>query len=337
MSEGNFILRPKTDSKAVPKSAVTAYYMEGKGSKGTKERKNIGAYKDERWLNTFQTKGVPEFSLMKYKQFELRKEDGELWTQKDAEAACKELKLRHEKGPHKGEIIIDTNIRDQADPFFNHSWWRTRKAFEGEMMLSSTEIGLGPIVDAIRGSESVSTARKGEATSGKIREILTSPAADAQFAAGQVDEEMDVYDLFKSQSPAKRRMVFRALGNFDEGVEDDAIKKDLFSRYVKDDATYEEGLTRQQLFKAVSSLPPQELLIRDLTITGIKKGVIRQRSGVFEFAGGAVGTNITSVFEFFGLGNNSQQLRNLHMAVKGTDLSISEQAVTKLSDEPPIE
>lgn len=266
---------------------------------------SLGRYNKERFQDTKQ--GFRPTFRRKLGQFDIRKPDGTLWTQEDANECLKKLPLNYQE-PHRlaGSPITSCNIKDCDDPYFGHQAF-VRIAEEGEL-----EIRLGTdmekaVADMIAGSPEVMRESVKDAHSGDTRYVLVDPAVQDKRAENELADKMNAFELFMAMKDDKERMI-QIARLFNHTIDPDIsvpTLRNLISKYMDNQATTEHGSTYQARFIEYATMPKDMLELRDFVRRGIEHRVILEKPGIYEFNDQPIGATYGQVIEHFRKAQNA--------------------------------
>lgn len=294
------VIRPVSGSRMLSRVAnVVDHYIEGKDEAGNEVTEKLGTYNKERFPDSRQN-FRPEFDG-KLGQFDIRKKDGTLWTQEDADKCLKAFPLAYPEGHTKAnEPITSCDIHNVADAYFI-SIGLMRYAEEGELALSWGITRDELLMQMYAGMEEVAMDDGQEFHPGDTRYLITDPDAQDDKVERKMNVKLDATKLFLGMQDDRQQML-DILSLFSVFPEEDqsmiAIRLELF-KYVDDNTTTEDGATYQQRFITYGQFDKTELSLRASIAKGMASGDIRSRAGSYWFADESVGKMYAQVVEHF--------------------------------------
>jgi hypothetical protein len=288
----------------------------------------LGEYKGERWWDSKQT-WCPIFDSS-LRQYDIRKPDGTLWTQTEADALCKAFPLNYPddwKNPSdRGKRIERADIRTYGDAYFSHPDLKMRSV-EGVLDIPDSEWG-NVLLAIAAGNPGVKQDDGKSYRSGDEKYFIKNPEKEREREDAKIDNALEAQDLFRALEDGDGDLQRMAdiLVLFGEDVDvslgKSQLRKRLF-KYFNDSVTTDGGgRVRQDLFREYAKIPPDDLKLRALVKKGIHRGLISQRAGSYYFKDTFVGSSSTEVELYFKARTDqaSQALENLKAELKN-DLS----------------
>jgi hypothetical protein len=265
----------------------------------------IGEYTGERWWDS-QQNWRPIYDS-KLRQYDIRKADGTLWTQTDADHLCKEYPLNYpDTWKNKSDIgkrIERADIRTYGDAYFSHP---ELIMFSKEGVLNIPDSDWGEMLLAIAsGNPGVKTDDGKDYRSGDDRYYIKNPEKEREREIAKVDNSIEAFELFNAldagdgdlQRMADILVMFGI--DIDPSVGKLTLRKRLFP-FVEDKVTTDAGgQTRQDRFRELAKIPPDTIKLQAIVKKGIHRGVIGQRAGSYFYKDTFVGRSTPEVEEYF--------------------------------------
>lgn len=294
------VIRPVNGSRMLTRvAAIIDNVIEGKDELGNDAKESLGTYNKERFSDSRQN-FRPEFDggIM---QFDIRKQDGTLWTQEDANKCLKVFPLTYEENhPRANEPITMCDIHNVADPYFNHIGL-SRYAEEGELSLNYGIARDEILMQIFAGNGEVAMDNGEDYYPGDTRYLMTDPDAQDTRSENKMTVALTAAEWFIKMQDNKKRMcsILRLFGvDPDPDMSPMAIRLELF-KYVNDNSTLDEGATYQQRFITYAGLDDKELELREIIALGLNAGEIKTRSGAYTFADQNLGRMYSQLVEHF--------------------------------------
>lgn len=309
------VIRPVNGSRMLSRVAtILDHQIEGKDDDGNFATESLGTYNKERFSDSRQN-FRPEFDGT-LGQFDIRRPDGTLWNQDDANKCLKAFPLTYEEGhPKANEPILMCDIHNVADPYFNHKGLM-RFAEEGELSLNWGIARDEILMQMYAGNGEVAMDDGQEFYPGDTRYLITNPDAQDQRVEKKMTDSLDAMQEFVKIQDNRKRMV-GILRLFGEDPAEDAsmtvLRLQLY-KYVNDNSTIDEGATYQQRFLVYVKLSDEELEMREIIAQGMATGEIRSRAGSYMYLDVNIGRMYSQVVEHFR--KNPADLDDLKVRVK---------------------
>ncbi len=311
------IIRPIHGSRMMARMGnVLAHQIEGFDADGNPATEPLGTYVKERFADSMQN-FVVEFDS-DLGQFDIRKPNGALWTQEDANECLRKFPLTYEEGhPKANEPITSCDITNVADPYFIHKGLR-RMATEGELELNPNSVRDQFLRQMYAGMAEVGVDNGEEFHPGDMRYLITNPEADEVKVEKKMNDALDASTLFVSIQDDRRKImaILRMFGvDVDKDLSLQTLRPELF-KYVNDNSTTDQGATYQQRFLMYVRMDDVELYMRENIALALNNGIITSRAGTYMFADYAIGRMYSQVVDYFKDGKNDSQYEDLKLRVE---------------------
>lgn len=294
------VIRPVSGSRMLTRVAnILDHQIEGKDAEGNTITESLGTYTGERFKDSRQNMR-PEYDS-DLGQFDIRKPDGSLWTQEDANNCLKQFPLTYEAGhPRENEPITTCDIFNVADPYFNHRGF-VRFLEEGELALNMETRRDEILQQVFAGNGEVAFDTGDEYYPGDTRYLITNPDAQEHRVEKKMTDTLDAMQEFVKMQDNRKRMI-GILRLFGVDPQEDAslitLRLELY-KYVNDDSTLDEGATYQQRFLTYVKLSDAELELREVIAQALNTGEIRTRSGAYMYLDVNIGRMYSQVVDHF--------------------------------------
>lgn len=294
------IIRPVSGSRMLSRVAnILDHRLEGKDEDGNEATESLGTYTSERFDGSRQN-FRPEFDSA-LGQFDIRRPDGTLWDQNDANMCLKAFPLTYEEGhPRANEPITTCDIHNVADPYFNHRGL-VRFAEQGELALNWGIKREELLMQMYAGNGEVAMDSGEEYYPGDTRYLITNPEAQEHRVEKKMNEELSAVEEFLKMQDNRKRMlaILRLFGvDPDEDTSATKLRLELY-KYVNDNSTLDEGATYQQRFLTYAKLSDGELELREVIARGLATGEIRTRAGSYMYLDVNIGRMYSQVVDHF--------------------------------------
>lgn len=270
---------------------------------------DLGKYPLDRFPDSKQN-WRPEYDT-KLRQFDIRKPDGSLWTQADANECLKKYPLSYTEDwvnpADRHKPIERCDIGNMDDAYFSHPAWVTLGE-EGRIELGDTDFENVKLA-MYAGNAGVRQDDGSQFRPGDVRFQIKNPEMDARREEAKVDNTMDAMDLFKNMDEDNQRMsdMLTMLGfRVPKNTSRTRLKKDLLPFVTE--AGSENGVSKQDLFRKFAKLPKDELAKQAFIQRAIQEHVIVSGAGVYKYRDQIVGRSFSEVVSWFHDGKNAQQL-----------------------------
>lgn len=309
------VIRPVNGSRMLSRVAtILEHQLEGKDEEGNLLTEALGTYNKERFADSRQN-FRPEFDGG-IGQFDIRKHDGSLWDQNDANACLKVFPLTYEEGhPKANEPILTCDIHNVYDPYFNHRGF-VRFMEEGEYSLNWGIARDEILMQIAAGNGEFAMDTGQEYHPGDTRYLITNPDAQDQRVEKKMTDSLSAVQEFVKMQDNRKRMlgILRLFSvNPPEDMSLIGLRLELY-KYVNDNSTTDEGATYQQRFLTYAKLSDAELEMREIIALGMESGEIKTRAGAYMYLDQNIGRIYSQVVDHFR--KNPADLDDLKVRVK---------------------
>lgn len=297
---GVSIIRPVAGSRLMTRVAnVVDNLVEATDDKGQTISQSLGTWQGERFADSKQN-FRPEYDTA-LGQFDIRKPNGELWDQDDANACLKIFPLSYEEGdPRAGQPIEHCNIHAPDDPYFRHRGL-SRFATEGELTLNEGIQKESMLLQMYAGNQDVAFDTGEEFIAGDLRSLITNPEVQEEKAEKLMNDNLAAAQAFLTMQDDRSRMIdmLRMFGvDTPEEASTGTVRAELY-KYSLDAGTIEEGASYQRRFITYSELAKPDLHMRGVISLALGQQTIRSKGGNYFFADLNLGKLYSEVVEFF--------------------------------------
>ncbi len=282
-------IKPKPNSKKFFSSATQ--FQKVKGQDGVDRDTNAGAFKGERFPNSRQM-FRPKWSSTK-RRWMLK---GHETNSEALNATVKGCKLKFaKKHRREGDYIIEADVYDFSDPFFNHRLLKVVSK-EGEITLDKDR-SLDQII--LAGCQADPLFQTGNANTGmlssRVKYIISDKEQDVKMRKQVQSAKREAYKLFEALNFKKKLKVAIIMGIIiGEDVDPDILDDALF-RAMDDDKGKIGRKTKQKFFVDICAVESEELDFEYMIVMATKGGHLRKRKNGYELFGSFVGKDLEIV------------------------------------------
>lgn len=269
---------------------------------------NLGQYLKQRFPGSKQ-RILPTFDSG-IGQFLLGKENGELWSQTDLDAAVKKINIRYpdwkSMGIKAGERVTKSDIFDVGDYFLSSKDVAIRLE-EGEGALNPNT-PLGELKLAIlRGhrsfmDEGVSTIRSEE-----VEYLIKHPEVSEKREVLQREEKELAWEYYNGMKTDPERMtnILRMFGIDVSESSSTESKRNLIFKKLEDTTNRENGFTNQALLNKYAALSPDELALKSLLKLAVSRSIIVNKGGIYMYQETPLAATFEATYEMVNRGDMS--------------------------------
>lgn len=290
-------------------------FTEFRDDQGAVEVESQGAYNGDRLPRSGGFRR-PMFSTGK-RRWMLELDNGEPADQEWVNKRVKECRFYHEYGPKKGELIIEGDLGNMLDPFFNHSELDFRQE-EGVFVFDPENPVHQILIAAERARKDDTATKAGGAQKSQVRNLLIEgPQGDSGITAKMVNKKKKAYQMFANMSLEKKKLMIKVLKNMTFSKDPSESALDVEIETYLDDSTKmgPNGKSHIDNFIYHGEMDSDRLETLEKVKRALRLSKIKRANKVYHFSGKPIGGSEQSLLDFFYATKNAEDYHKLLIAI----------------------